>query len=157
VLLHGTTVCAKSFRNSSKKLIIHEASMLLQARHPFISFFLGVQTNKEPFQLLTIFYNVNGVSLSAYDAFPHSILEDGAVQYLRSKLSLEVWLALMKNLADALAFIHRKRIVHRDLKSDNVVFNKQNDEITFILVDFGKSNYLTHVKRYRTGKGNIPS
>ena len=63
-------------------------------------------------------------------------------------LMVKGWLTLMKNLAEALMFLHRKSIVHRDLKSDNVVFNKQNDVISFILVDFGKSNHVTKVRRY---------
>lgn len=54
----------------------------------------------------------------------------------------------MKNLAEAFQFLHRKNIVHRDLKSDNVVFNKQNNVITCILVDFNKSTYTTSVRRY---------
>lgn len=40
--------------------------------------------------------------------------------------TLEVWLTIMKNLAEALHFIHAKDIIHRDLKSDNVVLNTDN-------------------------------
>lgn len=79
VILHGTTICAKSFRphsSSGKSLVVQEASILVQVRHPYICFLLGIQTKQEPFQLLTIFYNVDGVSLSVYDAFPYAKLDD---------------------------------------------------------------------------------
>lgn len=49
VLLQGTTVCAKSFRmsgSSGKSSVVHEASMLVQVRHPYICFLIGIQTKK---------------------------------------------------------------------------------------------------------------
>ena len=55
----------------------------------------------------------------------------------------------MKNLAEVLDFLHQKSIVHRDLKSDNVVFSRQHGKLVCVLVDFGKSNFIKNVKRYR--------
>ena len=76
-----------------------------------------------------------------YDTFSvaTSTLKDSkkeVVESIRPCLTLQSWLFIMKNLAEALNFIHNKSIVHRDLKSDNVVFNKQGDTIQCVLVDF---------------------
>ena len=113
---------------------------------------------------ITLFYHVNGVSLSVYET--HSLpakLSDTKRRVLElvcSSLTLEVWLTIMKNLAEALHFIHR------DLKSDNVVLNKQGEKIICVLVDFGKSNYVTCVQKcnlseeendkYRQDQKHIP-
>ena len=154
VSLHGTMICAKTLRSSngcSKSAILHEAAMLSRVRHPNIAFLIGIQTIKEPFQLLCALYSVENISLSVYDTSSFAKVTDEkkqVLELLRPSLTLQVWLAMMKNLAEALAFIHEKSIVHRDLKSDNVVLNKHDSMIHCVLVDFGKSNHVRHVKRY---------
>ena len=67
---------------------------------------------------------------------------------MKLELDVGVWLILMKNIAEALDFLHKKSIVHRDIKADNVVFNRHNQQVTCVLVDFGKSNFTTNIKRY---------
>lgn len=150
-------MCAKTLRSSSyhaKSLIVHEASMLAKVRHPHISLLIGIQTTKDPFQLITAFYSVTGASISVYDTLctVHRVghtTKASAVELVRPSLTLEVWLMSMKNLAEALAFMHSKAIVHRDLKSDNVVLNKMGETIQCVLVDFGKSNYVNKISRYQ--------
>ena len=130
VLLHGTVACAKTLRalgnpeSHTKSAILHEAAMLSKVRHPHTCFLMGIQTTKEPYQLITVFYSIDGVSLSVYDTFRSADLSDVKSRVLESvhpSLTLQVWLTIMKNLSEALAFIHDKSIVHRDLKSDNVI------------------------------------
>ena len=154
VLLQGTLVCAKTFQTSNsnaKLLLLHEAAILLKVRHPNIACIVGVQIKQEPFQLLMINYSVNGVSMSIYDTFSVTKVSDDkthALDALRPKLQLEVWLSIMKDLASALVFIHAKLIIHRDLKSDNVVLHSQGDTIHCVLVDFGKSSYASKSQKY---------
>ena len=161
VLLHGTIACAKTLRaseNSSntnvdtKAIILHEAAMLSKIRHPHICFLIGIQTTKEPFQLITVYYSIDGVSISVYDTFCGAQLSENKkhiLESVRQCLSLPVWLTIMKDLGGALAFIHDKSIVHRDIKSDNVILYRQDGKIFCVLVDFGKSNYINKVRPYR--------
>lgn len=147
--------CAKTLRNSSyrsRASIVHEATMLSKVRSPFVCLLVGIQITKVPYQLITAFYNINGVSVSVYDTL--SVVttvgdKNSAVELVRPLLTLKSWWILMMNLADSLAFIHMKSIVHRDLKSDNVVLHKEGDTIRCILVDFGKSNYANKLSRYQ--------
>ena len=154
VLLQGTPVCAKAFliANSNAKLsLLHEAAILLNVRHPNIACIVGVQTKKEPFQLLMINYSILGASISIYDTFTVAKVSDvkaRVLETLRPRLQLEVWLAIMKDLATALSFIHSKSIIHRDLKSDNAVLHLQSDIIHCVLVDFGKSTYRRTSQKY---------
>lgn len=159
VTLHGTSVCAKTFHTSDtsmdrvKLAIAHEAIMLLKVRHQNISFLLGIQTVKQPYQLISVLYSVDGVSISVHDTFSFVTLSGNkghVLSSVRPTLTLPVWLHMMKNLAEALLFIHGKSIVHCDIKSDNVVLHKKDEtNIDCVLIDFGKSNYITKVKRYR--------
>lgn len=154
--LHGIVVCIKTLRCSTcqaKSLVTHEAMMLSKVRHPNIAFLIGVQTTDYPFQLITAFYSIMGLGVSVYDTLCDTVGEKKhAIELLRPALTLKVWFTLMKDLADALAFMHNKSIIHRDLKSDNVVLNQASEVVQCILVDFGKSNYVRKVMRYQLTK-----
>ncbi len=154
VLIHGIVACAKSLKVSSRSsmsAIAHEATILSRVRHPHICFLIGIQVTKEPFQLITSLYSIEGVSITVYDTFSMNTVgvKKHVIKSLHPSLTLQVWLFLMKNLAEALQFIHSKGIVDRDLKSDNVVLTKLGDSTRGILVDFGKSNYVDKVSRYK--------
>ena len=49
--------------------------------------------------------------------------------------NLEIVLSLGRKLIDALAYLARLKLVHRDIKPDNIMFRE--DESTPVLVDFG--------------------
>ena len=52
---------------------------------------------------------------------------------------------IVKQLASAMSFMHHLRIIHRDIKSDNIlVFSTSPDaEVLVKLTDFGTANFLT--------------
>ena len=52
---------------------------------------------------------------------------------------------MVKQLASAMSFMHHLRIIHRDIKSDNIlVFSTDTDaEVLVKLTDFGTANFLT--------------
>lgn len=154
VLLNGMVACAKFISSlaslTSKPAIIHEAMMLSKVHHPNIAFLLGIQITKEPFQVLTLLYSIQGTTVWLYDIFKNvqKKVTRSIIESVRLALTLKVWLVVMKNLGEALDFIHHKGIVHRDLKSDNVVLSDQDGTLRSVLIDFGKSNYATKISRY---------
>ena len=54
----------------------------------------------------------------------------------------------MTKLAEALQYIHGLGIIHRDLKTDNVVFCYQSNALQPVLVDFGKSEYVSSSSKF---------
>ena len=51
--------------------------------------------------------------------------------------TVEQTLSIVAGIADALAYAHSKRTVHRDLKPGNIILTQQADGVRPVLVDFG--------------------
>ena len=49
----------------------------------------------------------------------------------------------MTTIIKALTFIHSKCLIHRDLKSDNIVVSNYNDKYVPMIIDFGKCIDIT--------------
>lgn len=113
---------------------------------------MGIQAIKEPYQLVMLYYTIDDVSVS-YNTFRGVYLPVPKSKVVESvRPSLTVWLRIMKELAEALAFIHSKNIVHQDIKSDNVILYDNNKVIQCVLIDFGnwKSKAISFVRRGET-------
>ena len=48
-------------------------------------------------------------------------------------------LYIFSQICSALTYIHEKRVVHRDIKPDNILFKEEAGEIIWKLTDFGAS------------------
>ena len=50
-------------------------------------------------------------------------------------------LVFARNLLDVLAFLHRKGIIHRDIKCENILMTSKSNDFEFKLADFGLACY----------------
>ncbi|CAH1254679.1 STK35 [Branchiostoma lanceolatum] len=57
--------------------------------------------------------------------------------FLLGQPDMPVKLRLMKEIADAVSFLHSKHIVHRDLKPDNILLSGSHDNPVVKVADFG--------------------
>ena len=50
----------------------------------------------------------------------------------------------IKTILSAVQYMHSKNIVHRDLKCNNIVFDRPGDDAILKIIDFGNSELITN-------------
>ena len=126
----GRLVAIKSFnkknlkKKNARQKINNEIEMLSRLRHPFISQIL------DSFETETHIFIVMEYICGDLLGFIRK----------RGKLSETVSKIIFKQLIEGLKYIHRKKIVHRDIKLDNILIDLTN---TIKICDFGVSRKIS--------------
>ena len=123
------TVDARPLRlrpNFSPKRLLREACILSRLRHPHVVAYVGVWSGPDALRL--VMTKVEGREL--FDV----ILE-------RQALAEHDARPLIKQLCDALAYLHENKIAHRDVKPENVLVELHRVPKA-TLIDFGLSKAL---------------
>ena len=125
-----------------KSYLDNEIAILNEINHPNIVNLIDIQETPELCYIVTEYCNGGSLSscLKQYQekygtAFPEEIVQH-----------------IMRQVMDAMKYLHEKKILHRDLKSDNILINydneddKKNNNIIkgkIKIIDFGFARYLT--------------
>ena len=113
------SVGSKDMVEKFKKKFIKEANNIAELRHPHIIKVLEVfEENGTAYYAMEY---VDGVSLNQVVKQRGALPEAEALKYIRQ-------------IADALDFIHQKRMNHLDVKPANILLKKNGD---VVLIDFG--------------------
>eukprot|EP01111_Echinosteliopsis_oligospora_P012589 TRINITY_DN432_c0_g1_i1.p1 TRINITY_DN432_c0_g1~~TRINITY_DN432_c0_g1_i1.p1 ORF type:complete len:406 (-),score=87.49 TRINITY_DN432_c0_g1_i1:56-1273(-) len=123
-LWRGRVVAVKKITGQMDSVVMSEIEILWRLRHPNVAEMLGViDTNAGgEISIVTEFYN----SGSLYD-----LLHVKGV-----KLSLEEMVNIATDVAKAMTYLHDYHITHRDIKSQNILLQKE-DTTSAIVADFG--------------------
>lgn len=123
--------------------MLHEATVLNSlGDHPNLPFLFGVCTEKEPFSLVLQFYGEGGKCLTL-----NKVVK---ARMLKKQSTAKVFQEILK----ALEYIDVKGYVHNDLKANNVILDRRDDEFHPILIDFGKSKEILKVEGYKKRAAN---
>ena len=137
---------SKYLNNSkAKKYLDNEIAILKDISHPNIVNLIEIKENSKYCFIVTEYCNGGNLSncLEKYqdendNAFPEEI-----VQYL------------MRQIMDAVRYLHKNKILHRDLKLDNILvhYDNENDKLKnnimkgkIKIIDFGFARYLKNEK-----------
>lgn len=102
----------------------NEIAMLSYLRHPSTILLMGICTKPPHFAMITEFAKCR----SLYDLLHRS----------RAELSMEIKLDIARQVAGVFRFYHESGVVHRDLKSLNVLMDK---DYTVKICDFGLARF----------------
>ncbi|EGD73869.1 TKL protein kinase [Salpingoeca rosetta] len=123
------------------KRILREARILLSLRHPNIVHFLGLTHDEQSHTLAFVLsWAENG---SLYDVL--HVVKKQLDEATRHRIAFEV--------ACAMAFLHAHNVVHRDLKSPNVLLDAS---LSAKVTDFGMSTFKPTDKSVLTHGGGTP-
>jgi serine/threonine protein kinase len=113
---------------------ILEGKILKSLNHPHIVKFVDAGQDGE-YHYLAMEY-VKGLSM---DAFPrsHSVTTLGVKQSIPS---IEEYLSIFIRCFDALSYIHKSGLVHRDIKPQNIIL--KGSDYSPCLIDFGIAKYV---------------
>ena len=139
MLRDGTMVAMKSIglagdddaMNEQAKLVMREVELQTTVLHPNVVQVYGVCVDKQREREIHIFMeHLTGGSLA------------DLVRQLDARLNETVARKYVAQIVDALILLHSRRIVHRDLKCDNVLVDATSGRIK--LADFGTARTVGH-------------
>ena len=125
----------------AKKYLDNEIMILKDIDHENIVKLYDVKETSQYFYLVTEYCNGGGLSdcLEKYQEEHNTAFPEELVQYL------------MKQIVSALRYLHSKRILHRDIKLDNILVNYESEEdrinknlmkAKVKMIDFGFARYF---------------
>jgi serine/threonine protein kinase len=132
----GTTVAIKKIKIPNNdadlmRFLKREVVILKTLRHPHIVQFVGVCKHGNSLLLITEY--AQGGDL-------HQCLKESSLQGLwKTKVTLS------QQIGSAMAYLHSKSVVFRDMKAKNVLVNDKNRPTQAKLCDFGFARVLTKV------------
>lgn len=128
---------------------IREASLLKDLRHPNIVrvYNLGVDQEDCPFLVMELVENAKTLA-TVIDVWRYRREQAGEPdpatgRYRTSLMPLKVLLPLLRQVVVALAELHARDIVHRDIKPDNVLVTEVDGRLVAKLTDLGISKSLS--------------
>ena len=129
--------------SSTKKYLENEINILKELEHPnIVKFYELFQTNSNYYIMMEY---CNGGELSKCLKLYKSVYKE--------TFNIEIVQYLMRQIIDAFCYIHSKKIIHRDVKLDNILlsFDNGNDKTNLNMmagkikiIDFGLATKLSY-------------
>lgn len=139
----GTPVAVKYFHESaSVKMVEREAQFLQQCSHLNLPIIFGMNIKVYPYFIVTQAYG----NEELLPATLHDVLKGSSAMSIPESKP-EVWLHITVQLVEALGYIHERKILHNDIKCDNVLLAEHADLKMPILIDFGKACLISEGRR----------
>ena len=131
-MYQGHLVVAKEFReNVTPSEVMKEANMLATLSHAGIPVVLGVDLMQRPLTMVTLFYGLDGSNTTMKNV----LIDDDRFNAVKKM----EFVALIRQLCEILRYLHVQKILHNDIKCDNVMIYRDGEGLKCALIDFGKA------------------
>lgn len=136
------SVCVKAFREQSvyKSTFALEATLLSQCCHANLPWLYGAVFH--PKAIVISLHVIEGNSITIHSMCCSSCSNSQPV------FTTENWKKILYGVVSAISYLHKKFILHNDIKSNNVVIDKKGTEVNSILIDLGKGCFVKDAKSY---------
>jgi len=131
--------------NSKKRCVYREIEILKRINHNNIAKLYDVITTEK--QILILQELVNGISLREY--YNNEIRNQKGISEHKSNIFKKIF----KQIFEAMNYIHKRNIAHRDIKLENILMTK-NYEIKIIDFGFGMYNPQNKLQNFFCGTPN---
>ena len=110
-------VHAHMFLGDVKKEVRQKVRMITSlGNHRCLPLLFGVVTRTQPFRLITQFHGEKEKSMTVSKAMR------------KNELTKQSWLTILKDVIDGLEHVHKRGILHNDLKLNNIVLEKRHEK-----------------------------
>ena len=125
-------------RHVPKTDAVREAEMLSKLNHPGLPVILGVDLTTCPWLIVSLFYRINQRNTTLF-----AMLNSANNEFGLGKFD---GLSIILQLSNALKYLHDHKVLHNDIKTDNVMITKDPLHFKPTLIDFGKACSFTDAK-----------
>ena len=111
-------------------LLAKEFDLTVQLDHPNIVRTIAIEHDETIGDVIVLEY-IDGVTLT---------------EFKRQKHPTNIYVKIVSELLNALAYIHSKQIIHRDLKPDNILITNNGNNVKIIDFGFSDADYYYSLK-----------
>ncbi|KDP31115.1 hypothetical protein JCGZ_11491 [Jatropha curcas] len=122
---------------SLRAAFIKEVAVWHKLDHPNVTKFIGATMGSSELQIQTETGHIgmpSNICCVVVEYLPGGALKSYLIKNRRRKLAFKVVVELALDLARGLSYLHSQKIVHRDVKTENMLLNKNR---TVKIADFG--------------------
>ena len=135
-------VCVKVYKNLNSSALCHEANILSRFTHINLPYLFGVCIGNQP-SIVTSLHGFKNHSITL-----DSVLFSNSAK-VRALLPNIDWMEILLHILSGMEHLHcRHKILHNDLKGDNIVFAPTSTKVTAVIIDFGKACEIRDGKQY---------